>query len=175
MMSTLLTSYIDEMQSIKGLVVFAMLLVSIRAAPLSVTASTPNDTSPNVLFKPAPNGSNNDCGDSSFVNQSSGGSPTVGDCLQIAANIGGGGSWEVENAAQSFHQLVQYGSCAFGVQGHSGSSPGFNVGNQDIIDLIHSSVDKFAWNGLVGSKGDMPCQGIYANDNVGVSWGLFHT
>ena len=153
-----------------------MLLASIAAAPLSATDSSPNGASPNVLFKPSPNNSVNDCGDSSFVNQSSGGSPRIDDCLRIASNIGGGGSWEVENVAQSFHQLVQYGSCAFGVQGHSGSSPGFNVGNQDIIDLIHSSVDKFAWNGLVGSKGDMPCQPLLVSEgNVGVHWGLYHT
>jgi hypothetical protein len=31
----------------------------------------------------------NDCGDSTFVNQSSGGSPQISDCQQIARNIAG--------------------------------------------------------------------------------------
>jgi len=146
----------------------AILLVSTQAAPVSAADITTNETSPNVLFNPSPGDSVNDCGNSSFTNRSSGGSPTVGDCLQIAANISGGGSWTVEDVAGLQHQLVQYGSCAFGVQGF-GSGIVFHVGNQDIIDLIHSSITMFQWNGLVGSKGLMPCGGTK------VEWGLYHT
>jgi Pathogen effector len=161
------------MHLLKGSAAVAMLLMSVKAAPLAATV-TPNAQSPAALFKPSAANSVNDCGDSSFTNETSNASPSVNDCLQIASNIGGGGTWEVENIAQQQHQLVQYGSCALGVQG-SGSGQGdwFHVGNQDIIDLIHSSIDMYQWNGKVGSKGNMPCQG--AGGNVNVNWGLYHT
>jgi hypothetical protein len=156
------------MQPIKSLTVLAMFFLSMEAAPLRARDITVNESSPSVVFTPKPNNSVNDCGDSSFENKSSGGSPTVGDCLQIAANISGGGEWEVENFAGEAHQLVQYGTCAFNVKGDGGAFD-FHVGNQDIIDLIHSSIDKFQWNGLVGSKGDMHC------GSSAVHWGLYHT
>lgn len=92
----------------------------------------------------------NDCGDSTFVNQSSGGSPKVPDCQQLAKNINGGGTWTIWPTGQ--HQLAQYGTCAFGAETDAGWA---NIGNQDIIDLINSSIQRFQWNGLVGSKGRM--------------------
>jgi hypothetical protein len=45
-------------------------------------------------------------------------------------------------------------------------------GNGDIRDLVRDSINRFQWNGLVGSKGDMHCQGL---GNPAVSWGLYHT
>ncbi|PPR07930.1 hypothetical protein CVT24_000910 [Panaeolus cyanescens] len=99
----------------------------------------------------------NNCGDSDFINQTSGGSPFVSDCLQIAANIAGGGSWAV--ALLTHRQLVQYGTCAFGVQGGFWLGvTNYKVGNADIIDLINDSVSRFQWNGRVGAKGSMPCR-----------------
>jgi hypothetical protein len=161
------------MLSIKVITALSILIGSISAAPLNSALTTRNAAAPEVLFKPSPADSINDCGDSSFENQTSGASPSVNDCLQIAANIGGGGSWNVENELHHQHQLVQYGSCALGVQG-SGDGAWFNVGNQDIIDLIHSSINMYQWNGLVGSKGSMPCQGP-PSENVSVTWGIYHT
>lgn len=68
---------------------------------------------------------------------------------------------------------MSYGTCAFGVQSFDVGATWYNVGNQDIIDLINSSIQKFTWNGLVGSKGNMHCQG---DKNGGsVDWGLYHT
>ncbi|KAH8662546.1 putative necrosis-inducing factor-domain-containing protein [Xylariales sp. PMI_506] len=107
----------------------------------------------------------NDCGDSTFENQSSGGSPLVSDCLQLAANIAGGGSWRLEIYEQ--RTLATYGTCAFGAT--AGPSVTY-IGNQDIIDLIHTSVDRFTWFGLVGAKGQMPCQLF----GYTVSWGIYH-
>lgn len=75
----------------------------------------------------------NDCGDSTFVNKSSGGSPLVADCQVITRNIAGGGTWH-PGAGGYWVQLVQYGTCAFGVQGESEAAVA-NVGNQDIIDV----------------------------------------
>ena len=135
----------------------------------------------------------NDCGDSSFTNESSSGSPTVSDCLQIATNIAGGGTWVYlpksdflcnticwQKVPQTFaliaqHQLVQYGTCAFGVTaGYQIGVAYVKIGNQDIIDLIHSSIDKFQWNGLVGAKGELQCQ-TNASFTLKTSWGLYHT
>ncbi|KAF9054896.1 putative necrosis-inducing factor-domain-containing protein, partial [Panaeolus papilionaceus] len=119
----------------------------------------------------------NNCGDSSFINQTSGGSPTVADCRQLAANIAGDGTWTVE--LLEHHQLAQYGTCAFGVQSYYHFNTfAYRVGNSDIIDLINDSINRFQLNGLVGSKGSMPCQSDpfgWAGYTATVNWGLYHT
>jgi hypothetical protein len=114
-----------------------------------------------------------DCGDSTFVDQTSDASPSVDDCLQIVANIQNTlGEWEVENAVEEQHQLVQYGTCKFGVQGTAiNGNVDFHVGAQDIIDIIHSSISMFASNGLVGAKGEMDCNGDVKQQSV--EWGLY--
>jgi hypothetical protein len=117
----------------------------------------------------------NDCGTSTFTDATSDASPLVTDCQHIVTNIAGTqGSWEVEAAIGHQHQLVQYGTCAFGVTGTKGTGDvDFHVGAQDIVDLINSSIQKFAWKGLVGASGNMACQGDAGNDNV--NWGIYHT
>ncbi|PPR05585.1 hypothetical protein CVT24_002786 [Panaeolus cyanescens] len=116
----------------------------------------------------------NNCGNSSFENLTSNGSPLAADCLRIASNIAGGGSWAV--ALLAHHQLVEYGTCAFGVQaGFYLGVTNFKVGNSDIIDLINDSVRKYKWNGKVGSKGTMPCQSDPSQLNIMVDWGIYHT
>jgi hypothetical protein len=156
------------MNSFKSFVALTALFASAMAAPAPSTST--NVVAPGVMFNPSPGNSVNDCGGSSFDNQSSGGSPRVDDCRQIAANIAGGGTWTI-NVGDT-RQLVQYGTCAF----NAGSSQDlFHVGNQDIIDLINDSISRFEWNGLVGSKGHMTCQDAFGNENVGVNWGLYHT
>jgi hypothetical protein len=62
---------------------------------------------------------------------------------------------------------------AFGVRGTTNRYY-FIVGNQDIIDLINDSVNRFQWNGLVGSRGDMQCRVVGSGQDA-VSWGLYHT
>ncbi|ROW15174.1 hypothetical protein VPNG_03014 [Cytospora leucostoma] len=94
------------------------------------------------------------CGTSTFVDETSGASPTVSDCQQIAINIAAGGDWTVDSSGVQ-HQLVQYGTCAFGIQGQ-GSPVGnvdFTIGNQDIIDIITSSISMYGGDGQVGAKG----------------------
>ncbi|KAG2017090.1 hypothetical protein GB937_005687 [Aspergillus fischeri] len=69
-------------------------------------------------------------------------------------------NWEVENAIGSQHQLVQYGTCAFGVQGKGkNGNVDFHIGAQDIVDIISDSVRQFGGSGKVGSKGEMSCKG----------------
>jgi hypothetical protein len=90
-------------------------------------------------------------------------------------SIAGGGSWTVALIDQ--HQLVQYGTCAFGVQAsYVIGIVDYRVGNQDIIDLIHSSVDMYGGAGVVGSKGTMPCQcDVDPGGTISVTWGIYHT
>ncbi|RHZ49226.1 uncharacterized protein CDV56_106401 [Aspergillus thermomutatus] len=112
----------------------------------------------------------NDCGDSTFENQSSSGSPLVSDCQKIASNIASGGTWTVMSGTQ--HQLVQYGTCAFGVTFHYPVAQSVKIGNQDIIDLINTSISKFQWFDKVGAKGQMPCQTVSEGDEI-VEWGIY--
>ncbi|KAE8130935.1 putative necrosis-inducing factor-domain-containing protein [Aspergillus pseudotamarii] len=152
--------------------VFATLLALAQAAP---TTQSLNANSPGVIFvQSTSNAMIDDCGDSTFENQTSDASPLVSDCQQITRNIAGGGTWEVEDFGGQ-HQLVQYGTCAFGVTGDK-SINGFYVGNSDIIDLINDSISRYNWNGKVGSKGSMGCQSLTGlMGGVTVTWGLYHT
>lgn len=113
------------------------------------------------------------CGTSTFVDQTSSASPTVVDCMQLVQNIEGGtGSHEIENALGEQHQIAQYGSCKFGVQGMGKhGNIAFYVGDQDIVDIINTSVQKFSWNGLVSAKGMMSCSGDVTGQEV--QWGLY--
>jgi hypothetical protein len=51
----------------------------------------------------------------------------------------------------------------------------FNVGNQDIIDLVNESIRRFEWNGRVGASGKMNCQTGQLKDKLDVTWGLYHS
>ncbi|RHZ59790.1 uncharacterized protein CDV56_103839 [Aspergillus thermomutatus] len=110
---------------------------------------------PGVIY-PAPD----HCGTLMFVDQTSDASLTVSDCMQIVKNIQNtDGDWEVENAIGNQHQLVQFGSCAFGVQGKGkNGNVDFHIGAQDIVDIITDLVNKFGGSGKVGAKGEMSCK-----------------
>jgi hypothetical protein len=70
--------------------------------------------------------------------------------------------------------IASCGTCNFDVQsndpGHG--SVDYDVGAQDIIDLINSSTSMYASNGKVGSKGTMTCKGDTV-DSVSVTWGIY--
>ncbi|KAF7969261.1 hypothetical protein HWV62_27856 [Athelia sp. TMB] len=129
------------------------MLASVNAAP-----TTPNRS----ILK-----SVNDCGDSSFVGQTNGGSPLISDCQIIQKNIAGGGTWTTGSGSQ--RQLVQFGTCALGVTVENGLA---KVGNQDIIDLINSSIQMFGSGGRVAAKGTMPCQGALGGTST-VDWAIY--
>ncbi|KAJ4361764.1 hypothetical protein N0V83_010704 [Neocucurbitaria cava] len=141
----------------------SLLVASLLA--LAYTAPTSSNPQGVAVERLTARNSVNDCGDSTFENQSSGGSPKVSDCQQITRNIAGGGTWRT---------LVTYGTCALGVQSFdSASGTWYNVGNQDIIDVINTSIQKFTFNGLVGAKGNMHCQGD--RNGLSVDWAIYHT
>ncbi|KAH7071471.1 putative necrosis-inducing factor-domain-containing protein [Paraphoma chrysanthemicola] len=145
---------------IQILAVFTTLLAATKASPITAKLEARNYV--------------NDCGDSTFVNQSSGGSPQISDCQQIVRNIAGGGTWTVGLGGEH-HQIVQYGTCAFGINGDSSMNAAY-IGNGDISDLINDSIKRFAWQGKVGAKGHMACRSIQgAVSGGGLTWGIYHT
>jgi hypothetical protein len=114
-----------------------------------------------------------ECGTSSFTGATTDASPLVTDCQKIISNIGSQGTWEVENFIEQQHQLVQFGTCAFGVKGTTiNGNVNFSVGSQDIVDLINLSIQMFTSNGKVGAGGDMQCKGDVKQQDV--SWGIYH-
>ncbi|KAF3894541.1 Hce2 domain-containing protein [Trichophyton interdigitale] len=160
-------------------VIFASLIACASAAPAGMTApaattapapQTPNEkpNDPDLVFALSPA---NDCGDSTFTNGSSPASPLVADCLKIASNIAGGGTWTVQ--VGGWHQLVQFGTCALGVRNAGPGWHAIKVGNQDIVDVINTSVQKFKWFDKVGASGEMPCQ-IVTTGWGNTQWSIYH-
>jgi hypothetical protein len=147
---------------------------------LSYAAPTPgtSDASVGMLFTRAAANKVNDCADSSFVNQSSGGSPLISDCQKIASNIAGGGTWTIGcgGGAGAQRTYATYGTCAVGAHCDFSTSDAAYIGNQDTIDIVNSSIQKFSWQGKVGAKGTMGCQSINNRDHsLEVTWGIYHT
>jgi hypothetical protein len=152
----------------------AAMLVLCGAAP------TPgvSDASAEVLFTRAAAKKVNDCADSSFINKSSGGSPLISDCQKIASNIAAGGTWTIGcgGGASAERTYATYGTCAVGAHCSFSTSDAAYIGNQDTIDIINSSIQKFSWQGKVGAQGVMGCQSINNRDHsLEVTWGIYHT
>lgn len=141
-----------------------LLLPSTLAAP-----TTPNTP---VLFSRGAK-SVNDCGESSFDSLPADRFALAADCRVIASNIANGGTWTVEASTGNPHQLVQYGTCAFGVKLVQASEGWqYKVGNQDIIDLITTSIEKFEKDGLVAARGIMQCEALVGHP-MGVYWAIY--
>ncbi|KAK6499976.1 hypothetical protein TWF481_010333 [Arthrobotrys musiformis] len=115
------------------------------------------------------------CRDSSFEDRTSGASPLVSDCLQIIRNIEGNAQTEWTHSITGHRTILQYGSCKFGIErtGGTGGAVQFQVGGQDVIDVINDSVRRYGGNGKVGAEGVMSCVGTTAGTRVDVKWGLF--
>ncbi|KAF7154839.1 hypothetical protein CNMCM5623_003097 [Aspergillus felis] len=134
------------------------------------------DTVPRLVDAAASDGTGY-CGDASFINQSSGGSPLVSDCQVLRQRI------IDSHLAYAFagygdnHWVPfdSYGSCVIGFscQGPYGVY-WCEVDSRDAADLIASSIDKFSWSGKVGAKGKMPCD---SRDGVRRTtyWAVYHT
>lgn len=115
----------------------------------------------------------NDCESSSFIDQTSDASPDVDDCMHIVDNIvGTDGEWTIQTIGKAQHQLVQYGSCKFGIQATDlHGNVNFKIAAQDIVDIINDSVNQFGGSGKVGAKGYMDCSGNINSQDV--LWGLY--
>jgi hypothetical protein len=155
----------------------AILLAFAQAAPINDKpldgTTTGNSASPSVIFTPS-NVQADHCGPSSFANQTSDASPLVDDCIHLANNIIGDGTWTSNPLGH--RQLAKYGTCVFGVEGGDGTIiiQAYKVGNEDIRDLIFDSINKFQSDGKVGSKGRMDCDAVLGL-RIPVEWGLYHT
>lgn len=151
-----------------GAVILSTFFSLLLAAPTTQTPKTIHAATPLSARSQV-----HDCVNSTSEDQASNGSPLAADCLKIASNIAGGGSWTILSGHQ--HQLVQYGTCAFGVRYNQPTTPDvMHIGNQDIINLINESVEKFQWYDKVGTKGSMMCK-VNMNGRQYVEWGLYHT
>lgn len=140
-----------------------------------------------------------ECGDSSFINGSSLGSPKIKDCMQIATDMSrrtpeynswGGklyppvplyatqyyfwfeiARWHLAGRGKQ-QRMTSYQSCTIGAT--SFEDGGSYIGSKDVLDLINSSIKRFSWNGRVGASGNMLCNGPKVYDGK-VNWGIYHT
>ncbi|KAL2167458.1 hypothetical protein VTG60DRAFT_1209 [Thermothelomyces hinnuleus] len=116
----------------------------------------------------------NNCGDSTFEDQTSAASPKVEDCLQIIKNIQDDGKteWTIQVLGKNQREIAKFGECRFGVEAtEQTGNADFKVGGQDVIDIINDTVKKFGGSGRVGAKGDMSCNGNIKGQAV--KWGIY--
>ncbi|KAL2868998.1 uncharacterized protein BJX67DRAFT_387104 [Aspergillus lucknowensis] len=115
-----------------------------------------------------------ECGDSTFDNETSDASPNVDDCMQIIKNIRGDAStdWTTQVVGKNQREIASHGGCAFGVEATKvDGNVNFVVGGQDVIDIIEEAVRRFGGDGKVGAKGDMSCNGNIKKQPV--KWGIY--
>ncbi|ERS96164.1 hypothetical protein HMPREF1624_07700 [Sporothrix schenckii ATCC 58251] len=114
-----------------------------------------------------------DCQASSFIDQTSGASPSVSDCMQIVNNIiNTDGEWTTQVVGKRQRALVSYGGCKFGVQAtNTHGNVNFKVAASDIVDIIQESIKQFGGSGQVGAKGYMDCKGNINSQDI--EWGLY--
>ncbi|KAF5858156.1 hypothetical protein ETB97_004760 [Aspergillus alliaceus] len=111
-----------------------------------------------------------DCGDPTFVDQTSGASPKAEDCRQIIKDIEGDGStdWTTQVVGHNQREIASHASCHFGVEAtKTDGNVNFKVGGQDVIDIINNAIAQFGRDGLIGAKGDMNCNVMLVIQNRG--------
>jgi GH18 family chitinase len=132
------------------------------------------DSSPNYPCDIPPG--NNFCDDSSFENRGSDASPSVDDCRTIIANIQDDPytQWKHTVVGKRHRQITEAGSCAFGIKATKvNGNVDFEIGGQDVIDIINDSINKFGGTGKIGARGSMTCNGNIKGQAV--EWGIYHT
>lgn len=116
------------------------------------------------------------CEISSFIGETTDASPSVSDCLTIIKNIEGDGEtqYTTQVVGHPHREIASHGSCAFGVEAtKTDGNVNFLVGGQDVIDIINDAIDQFAWNGKIGAKGNVNCNGNVKSQPI--KWGIYHT
>jgi hypothetical protein len=120
------------------------------------------------------------CGDSTFINQSSPGSPLAADCAVIrdtAYNLRPTQYWKVGTCSYwsfCYFVIYSYGTCRFGASTPGGGS--IMIAGVDIGDVVRDSIIKFQWFDKVGSKGDMDCEACCLNRHdlpSPLKWGVY--
>jgi len=93
-----------------------------------------------------------------FDNQTTPKAPSADDCQQLMLNIAGPGQWLFTGAI--WHQLLEYGTCAFGVfQPDMWSTT--RIGNGDIISIISTAMHLWQKDGHLGGGGLAICEIYY--------------
>lgn len=122
------------------------------------------------------------CGASSFVNKSSGGSPKTVDCKAIMTHYQSADGHFVAmsnfdlKAGGAWCRLVITGSCVFGIKSKNQWDP--RVGGSDIADLTRDAMAKFKTAGSpsrTGAEGNMGCSTDMFRGTASVNWALFHS
>lgn len=99
-----------------------------------------------------------DCKDYTFEDQTSDGSPSMADCMDIINNIEGtSGEWNTGIGSQ--REIASAGSCKFGVQ-NSGTTGDvtFMTGSQDIVNIINEAVKNLGRRRQDWGQGDHDVQ-----------------
>ncbi|KAL3481105.1 putative necrosis-inducing factor-domain-containing protein [Aspergillus californicus] len=146
------------------LTTIATLTLTLLTLTTAIPITTPNPTTPSTLFTKRDRITH--CGTSTYENQSSGGSPLIDDCLQLAGNIASGGDWTTWFWTRT---IASYGTCGFSVW--TGNYEPDKIGNQDVITIIQESIRQFSWQGLVGARGEMYC----TEETYPMTWAIYHT
>jgi len=110
------------------------------------------------------------CGDYTYEDNTSGGSPLVSDCQQLGLiflHLAIGGS------ITGFRTIASYGTCNFGVQQHTSYKTIFHVGNQDVEVLINNAISMYQWDGRVGAARYMVCPDDLGDIYNSVYWSLY--
>ncbi|EUC40609.1 hypothetical protein COCMIDRAFT_9555 [Bipolaris oryzae ATCC 44560] len=138
--------------------------VPVIVASLAATAAAaPTSPAPGSVLEKR----NNFCGATTFINNSSGGSPWIADCQTLFDRIAGDGTWFVEGPQK---RIASWATCEFGARSLDGTIT--TIGNEDVRDLVRDSIARFAWQGRVGASGVVDCG---SRGGVKVWWGVYHT
>jgi hypothetical protein len=116
----------------------------------------------------------NFCGDSSFMNKSSGGSPLWADCQNCQQYFESPSYRSCEDVTQplasNWVRLCQSYTCTFAVK--TKNFCGTRIGDSDASDVIRDGIAKFKWYGLVGAEETMGCDNIC--ETASTDWARFH-
>lgn len=109
------------------------------------------------------------CGDSSFVDETTGGSPILSDCgcVRDYSNTHNG-LWMFTDRG-GWNWMMACNSCVF--RAHTDNYFTIGVGNTDIRDLVSGAIIRFGRNGLVGASGQMGCKGNF--NTAKIIWALY--
>ncbi|KAI1405195.1 putative necrosis-inducing factor-domain-containing protein [Hypoxylon fuscum] len=107
------------------------------------------------------------CETLSYNDRTDSSSPSSADCQQTCRSIlTDAGDWGVDFNGQpaGYRDNLVLSDCPFGIERETdgdSSSFSFSVHNQDIIDVVGQSINKFAGNhgGKVKAEGTMKCDG----------------
>ncbi|KAJ3471898.1 hypothetical protein MRS44_001997 [Fusarium solani] len=118
----------------------------------------------------------NECGDSTFENETSDKSSLLKDYESIIKNIEGDGGtkWTTQVVGKNQRKIAAAGTCAFGVEATKvDGNVNFAFGGQDLIDIINTAVEKYNKDGKIGATGDFHCIGNVKQQPV--HWAIYHT